>query len=37
MGRQVEGGREAMMYKVAKDPYPHSSNQNKFGKQKTIF
>lgn len=29
-------GREARMYKVARDPYLHSSNQNKFGKQKTI-
>ena len=37
MDGQEEGGREARMYKVAKDPYPHSSNQNKFGKQKTIF
>ena len=24
------------MYKVAEDPYLHSSSQNKFGKQKTI-
>ena len=29
-------GREDRMYKVAEDPYLHSSSQNKFGKQKTI-
>lgn len=36
MDGQVEVGKEARMYKVAKDPHLHFSNQNKFGKQKPL-